>query len=184
VILLATSVPARAASLPADQGVTITSLTATFQEGHWNGTDGQMVPAVMAQANVQNAPAPAPDPTAIITLRITYRIPVGAIVDPAWGLGQFGPTNTEGIEVGAPWVLNGAVTVTADVATLIFDYTGSPIPQYSTVQPTVWVQTASSQVAALATVSVLATHLNGDVSTDLATDVTALVADDPPGGPP
>ena len=182
-ILIATSAPARAASLAPDQGVALLYLQVSFQSSHWNSTQGVGMQAVTVQANIQNAPAPAPDPTPLVTLQVTYQVPVGAITNPAWGLGaNYAPTS-EGIAAGAPWVLAAPVTVSAGVATISFTYTGAPIPQYDTRQPTVWVQAAGNQVGSAAMVTAVATHLNGDVSSDVMAGAAVLIADDPPGLP-
>lgn len=181
-IVIATSAPARAASLPADQGVTIQSMYVNYQAYHWNASQGTGQPAVIVQANVHNAPAPAPDPSPIVTLQVSFQVPVGAIANPAWGLGQGGAPNREGIAAGAPWALASPVSVSAGIATLTFSYTGDAIPHYDNRQPTVWVQVASSQLGAAAIVTAFATHENGNSSSDVAAGIAVLIADDPPGG--
>ena len=181
-IVIATSVPARAASLDEGEGITIITLESMYEDSHWNQTAGVSQPAFLVQTNLQNAPNAALDPTPVIALQLTFTVPVGNITNPAWGLGEFGPSSTEGVEETAPWVLASPVVVTAGVATLRFSYTGTAIPQFSAIQPGVWVQVASSQVGQTANLVALATHANGNISSDAASDAAVLAADDPPGG--
>lgn len=167
-ILVATSVPARAASIPVG-GVVYIGLSSTFSATHFDETTGLQIPAVTTQANIQNQPleggGASPD---VIAALLTFSVPVGAIADPAWGLGS----NLEGI-ANPSYTISSGPTVSDGVFTVTFSWTGVG-GTWATTQPTLWVQVADDSVVGQAASSTIAaTHDNGDSSSD-ATNTTVV----------
>ncbi len=178
-IVIATAVPARAASLPQGEGITITYMQSMYQAGHWNATAGESQSAYLIQTTLQNGPSSPTDPSAIVSLQVTYTVPVGDIAQPAWGLGVTGPTNSEGIQDPDMWSLVTPLQVVAGMATLVFLYTGPPLAHFATITPGLWIQVAGNQTGETATMVVVAGHLNGNTSTDFGARPAIVIEDDP-----
>lgn len=176
-ILIATSAPARAASLPTGSGLVIQNSSAVFDSTWWDATAAVELQAVVVSTNLVNTQVDfgAPPPDTVDTFVLTFAVPVGNLTTVRWGLNS----NNEGVN-GAGWSVSGTPGVSGGVFTATFIYTGA-ITLFGSVQPVLWVEADANSLTQPASVTSNAHHLNGDTSTSSAAPVVIVGnAGDPP----
>jgi hypothetical protein len=178
-ILVATAVPARAASGEASQALVIDAVNAYYTDQFWvpdpGGPSGEIIPVVMSQNILLNVatgdvfdPAVAPK---VESFTITVISPIGNIAEPRWGLGW----NGEGIHEPGYSYVSGPTLGGDGFAVLTLRWVGS-MPLYGGQQPAIWIESEPNRANLDAGAATEAQHSDATTSTDTRTDVTRVVS--------